>query len=157
MIKANMPCRVSFQVRQRTDSRTILDQNGGENLLGKGDMLFLPPGVASLQRCHGPFVTDDEVRNITDFLRAQGKPEYDVEIKDSGPNAEDIDEEYDEFYDKAVDFIARQGKASTSMIQRQFKIGYNRAARIIECMEREGVVGPQDGSRPRKVLVDPID
>ena len=157
MIKANMPCRVSFQVRQRTDSRTILDQNGGENLLGKGDMLFLPPGVASLQRCHGPFVTDDEVRRITDFLRAQGEPLFEAKITSSSEVDMDESEEYDELYDRAVAFIAQQGKASTSMIQRQFKIGYNRAARIIECMEREGVVGPQDGSRPRKVLVQPMD
>jgi S-DNA-T family DNA segregation ATPase FtsK/SpoIIIE len=155
LIKANMPSRVAFQIRTKVDSRTILDQNGAENLLGKGDMLFLPPGVAALERCHGAFVSDEEVRAVTDFLREQADPVYEAELKtDEGTDAHIEDEEYDELYDQAVAYVCQSAKASTSMIQRQFKIGYNRAARMIEVMEREGVVGPADGARPRKVLVD---
>ncbi|MDG1479654.1 MAG: DNA translocase FtsK 4TM domain-containing protein [Myxococcota bacterium] len=155
LIKANMPSRVAFQIRTKVDSRTILDQNGAENLLGKGDMLFLPPGVAALERCHGAFVSDEEVRTVTDFLRDQASPIYEAELKaDEGTDAHIEEEEYDDFYDQAVAYVCQKGKASTSMIQRQFKIGYNRAARMIEVMEREGVVGPADGARPRKVLVD---
>ena len=154
LIKANMPSRIAFQVRTKVDGRTILDQNGAENLLGKGDMLFLPPGVSGLERIHGPFVADDEVRRVCDFMRDQGEPVYEADIR-----AEDDDgssplspEDYDEHYDSAVHFICQMGKASASMIQREFKIGYNRAARMIEIMEREGVVGPADGARPREVL-----
>ncbi|MCP4807463.1 MAG: hypothetical protein GY884_19130 [Proteobacteria bacterium] len=155
LIKANMPTRIAFQVRSKTDGRTILDQNGAETLLGKGDMLVLPPGVSALMRCHGPFVADEEVSRITDFWRDQGEPSYDAQIRvedDSGIGGVGEDE-YDENYDIAVQIVTEAGKASTSMIQRRLKIGYNRAARIIEMMEREGVVGPADGARPRKVLV----
>ena len=156
LIKANMPSRVAFQIRTKVDSRTILDQNGAENLLGKGDMLFLPPGVSAIERCHGPFVSDEEVQVVTDFLRDQGAPIYEAEIHDPGEggDAKVEDEEYDDLYDLAVAYVCREGKASTSMVQREFKIGYNRAARMIEVMEREGIVGPADGARPRDVLVD---
>ena len=154
IIKANMPSRIAFQVRSRLDGRIILDQNGAESLLGKGDMLFLPPGVAELVRCHGAFVSDDEVRNVCDFLRAQGEPDYEAEIRvEESDDNEMAPEDYDEYYDQAVAYVVQEGKASTSMIQREFKIGYNRAARMVEVMEREGVVGPADGARPRKVLV----
>ena len=154
IIKANMPSRIAFQVRSRLDGRIILDQNGAENLLGKGDMLFLPPGVAELVRCHGAFVSDDEVRNVCDFLREQGEPDYEAEIRVEDEDSEELrPEDYDEYYDQAVAYVVQAGKASTSMIQREFKIGYNRAARMVEIMEREGVVGPADGARPRKVLV----
>ncbi len=149
-----MPARIAFQVRTKIDGRTILDQNGAEALLGKGDMLFLPPGTASLERLHGGFVSDDEVNGVTEFLRAQGMPNYEAEIRVEDGNGRNIDEdEYDELYDEAVAFIVESGKASSSMIQRKFKIGYNRAARIIEVMEQEGVVGAADGARPREVLV----
>ncbi|MGB0640985.1 MAG: DNA translocase FtsK, partial [Myxococcota bacterium] len=154
LIKANMPSRIAFQVRTKIDGRTILDQNGAEALLGKGDMLFLPPGVSALERVHGPFVSDDEVNGVTDFTREQAQPVYEASISASDGTAKSIDEdEYDVLYDEAVAFIVSQGKASSSMIQRQFKIGYNRAARMIEVMEQEEVVGPADGSRPRQVLV----
>ena len=155
LIKANMPTRIAFQVRSKTDGRTILDQNGAETLLGKGDMLVLPPGVSALMRCHGPFVADDEVARVTDFWRDQGEPTYDAEIRVEDETGVGTigDDEYDECYDIAVQIVTEAGKASTSMIQRRLKIGYNRAARIIEMMEREGVVGPADGARPRKVLV----
>jgi S-DNA-T family DNA segregation ATPase FtsK/SpoIIIE len=155
MIKANMPCRISFQVRQRTDSRTILYQNGGENLLGRGDMLFLPPGISSLLRCHGPFISDDEVRRVTDFLRAQAKPTYDAKVIEAKPQAEE-NANKDELYDLTVEYIASMGKASTSMIQRKFRIGYNRAARLMDTMEEEGLIGPADGAKPRKVFAKPI-
>ena len=157
MIKANMPCRISFQVRSRIDSRTILDQSGGETLLGKGDMLFVPPGVSSLIRCHGPFLSDDEVRRVTDHLRSQGKPNYEAKVVvEEDVEGVDVDE-YDALYDQAVEFVCEKGKASTSMIQRRFRIGYNRAARIIDIMEREGIVGPSQGAKQRQVLIKPLE
>ena len=154
LIKANMPSRIAFQVRTKIDGRTILDQNGAEALLGKGDMLFLPPGVASLERLHGAFVSDDEVNGVTDFVREQASPVYEAQISADEGGGRTIDEdEYDELYDEAVAFVCEAGKASSSMIQRKFKIGYNRAARIIDVMEQEGVIGAADGARPRQVLV----
>ena len=154
LIKANMPSRIAFQVRTKIDGRTILDQNGAEALLGQGDMLFLPPGVSALERLHGAFVSDDEVNAVTDFARAQGAPNYEAEIKaDDGAGRSINEDEYDELYDQAVAFVVESGKASSSMIQRRFKIGYNRAARIIEVMEQEGVIGAADGARPREILV----
>ena len=159
LIKANMPTRIAFQVRSKTDGRTILDQNGAETLLGKGDMLLLPPGVSALQRLHAPFVSDEEAGRVTEFWKDQAEPSYDAQIRvqeDEGPG-DMADDDYDDCYDLAVQIVAEAGKASTSMIQRRLKIGYNRAARIMDMMERDGVVGPADGARPRKVLVDPID
>ena len=159
LIKANMPSRISFQVRTKIDSRVILDQAGAETLLGMGDMLFLPPGVSAIQRVHGPFCSDDEVMKVADFLRDQGEPRYEAELKmvdESGQGELFEEEEYDECYDMAVRIVTEAGKASTSMIQRHLKIGYNRAARIIDMMEREGVVGPADGARPRQVLAPPV-
>ena len=159
LIKANMPSRISFQVRTKIDSRVILDQAGAETLLGMGDMLFLPPGVSAIQRVHGPFCSDEEVMQVADFLREQGEPRYEAELKVVDENAQAElfqEEEYDECYDMAVRIVTEAGKASTSMIQRHLKIGYNRAARIIDMMERDGVVGPADGARPRKVLAPPM-
>jgi S-DNA-T family DNA segregation ATPase FtsK/SpoIIIE len=154
LIKANMPSRIAFQVRTKVDGRTILDQNGAETLLGMGDMLFLPPGVSSLERLHGPFLSDEEVRNVTEYLRLQGSPRYEADITASDGDARSVgEEEYDELYDRAVAYVCMMGKASSSMIQREFKIGYNRAARMIEVMEREGLIGAADGARPREVLV----
>jgi DNA segregation ATPase FtsK/SpoIIIE, S-DNA-T family len=114
----------------------------------------LPPGVSALMRIHGPFVADEEVQRVGDYLRAQGEPQYDADIRveDEDGEAPIADDEYDEVYDMAVQIVCEAGKASTSMIQRRLKIGYNRAARIIEMMEREGLVGPADGARPREVL-----
>jgi len=155
IIKANFPTRLTFQVSSRTDSRTIIDTNGAESLLGSGDMLFLPPGTAKLQRIHGAYLSESELIQIIKFLRKQAKPDYDENVtlaaaKDA-TSAED--QEYDERYDDAVALITKTGQASISMIQRHLRIGYNRAARIIEVMEKEGVVGPSDGVRPREVLV----
>ena len=160
LIKANFPARLSFQVASKTDARTILDQKGSESLLGKGDMLFLPPGTSALQRNHGALVEDEEVRRVVDFVREQRAPEYDMDILadvDEGGASDFEDEPYDEFYDQAVAIVAETRQASISYLQRRLKIGYNRAARIVERMEREGVVGPSDGtSKPREVFVDPI-
>jgi S-DNA-T family DNA segregation ATPase FtsK/SpoIIIE len=155
IIKANFPTRLTFQVSSKTDSRTIIDTNGAENLLGSGDMLFLPPGTAKLQRIHGAYISEDELVRVTKFLRAQAKPEYDEKVTEaiaSEPEAPE-DQEYDERYDEAIALITKTGQASISMIQRHLRIGYNRAARIIEVMEKEGVVGPSDGVKPREVLV----
>jgi S-DNA-T family DNA segregation ATPase FtsK/SpoIIIE len=159
IIKANFPTRLTFQVSSRTDSRTIIDSSGAENLLGDGDMLFLPPGTAKLQRIHGAFISEVELARITEFLKGQEPPEYDKTV--TKPRAKEKDafeiEEYDERYDDAVALITQSGQASISMIQRHLRIGYNRAARIIEVMEREGIVGPSDGVKPREVLVKGYD
>ncbi len=155
-IKANFPTRVSFQVSSRTDSRTILDANGAEVLLGNGDMLLLPPGTARLQRIHGAYLSEIEIGQIVEFLKKQQEPVYKEEILKVRPEDEDNKgerEEYDEKYDEAVALVAETRQASISMIQRRLRVGYNRAARMIETMERDGVVGPSDGSRPRDVLV----
>ena len=150
MNKANMPCRMAFQVRSKTDARTIMDRNGAETLLGRGDMLFLPPGTATIVRCHGPFMTDNEVRRITDHLRSQGKPNYEAKVTVSNSDTPSTDSEADSLYDQAVEFVATERKASTSFIQRRFRIGYNRAARIIDMMEADGVIGPSRGSKARE-------
>jgi S-DNA-T family DNA segregation ATPase FtsK/SpoIIIE len=151
IIKANFPARVSFQVSSRTDSRTILDAIGAERLLGKGDMLFLPPGTSKLVRIHGAYVSDADIQRLVDYLRTQQAPAYDgasfAAPHEETPEAQD----YDVKYDAAVALVARLGQASASLIQRHLRIGYNRAARLIEVMERDGVVGPADGSRPREV------
>jgi len=159
IIKANFPTRLSFQVSSRTDSRTIIDTNGAENLLGNGDMLFLPPGTAKLQRIHGAFISEAELSRITEFLKAQKTPEYNKAVVEAPPKEEDESDtlEYDERYDDAVALITKKRQASISMIQRHLRIGYNRAARIIEVMEKEGIVGPSDGAKPREVLVKGYD
>jgi len=156
VIKANFPARVSFQVSSRTDSRTILDQNGSEQLLGQGDMLWLPPGTSRLQRLHGPFVSEKEVNELVAFLRDQGRPEFDDSLLRAAEEAETPampDEERDEMFDLAVAIVAETRNASISYVQRRLKIGYNRAARIVERMEAEGMVGPQEGTRPREVFL----
>jgi len=159
LIKANFPSRISFQVASRVDSRTILDSNGAERLLGAGDMLVLAPGTHRLTRVHGAYISEPEINRITEFLKSIGKPEYDESIvvsHEEGPGPmEDIDD-YDERYDEAVQIVAQTKQASISMLQRRLRVGYNRAARMIEKMEREGVVGPSDGVKPREVLIDPI-
>lgn len=153
IIKANFPTRISFQVSSKVDSRTILDGIGAEHLLGDGDMLFMPPGVGRVVRIHGAFVSEDEIKGVTDFLRNQKKPDYDDTIlsvsEDNG--SDDTELEKDEKYDQAVEVVMQTGQASISMIQRRLRVGYNRAARMIELMEREGIVGPSDGVRPREV------
>jgi S-DNA-T family DNA segregation ATPase FtsK/SpoIIIE len=158
IIKANFPARISFQVSSKIDSRTILDTIGAEHLLGNGDMLFLPPGSSKMIRVHGAFISEVEIRRVVDFLKKQGKPDYDTSIiEEKRAREARVDEEdYDEKYDAAVDFVAETGQASISLIQRRFRIGYNRAARIVERMEAEGVVGPSDGVKPREVLIKKV-
>ena len=152
IIKANFPARISCQVSSRVDSRTILDTNGAESLLGYGDMLFLSPGAGRLQRLHGPYVSEGEIRRIVEFLKQQGTPSYHHEILEEREEENSADELDDEKYKEALEFVMEKGEASISMIQRRFRVGYNRAARIIERMEEEGVVGPSDGVKPREVL-----
>ena len=155
-IKANFPTRISFQVSSKIDGRIIIDQGGAENLLGNGDMLFCPPGSSKLMRIQGAFISETEISKITGFLKEQRKPEYNEEITmgDGDDGAKDIDEsEYDEKYDEAVAVVTQSGQASISYVQRRLRIGYNRAARLIEIMEHEGIVGPQIGAKGREVLV----
>jgi S-DNA-T family DNA segregation ATPase FtsK/SpoIIIE len=154
IIKANISARISFQVSSRTDSRTILDANGAEALLGAGDMLVLPPGTAKLQRIHGAYASETEIRRITDFLRKQRKPDYDDTILNYKEKSEDWDteDEIDEKYEDAVNLVMETRRASISMLQRRLRVGYNRAARMIEMMERQGLVSETDGSKPREVL-----
>jgi DNA segregation ATPase FtsK/SpoIIIE, S-DNA-T family len=151
IIKANFPARISFQVSSRTDSRTILDAIGAERLLGKGDLLFLPPGTSKLLRIHGAYVSEADITRLVAYLRTQQAPVYEVSRfaapREATVEAADPDDKYDE----AVALVARLGQASASLIQRHLRIGYNRAARLIAALERDGVVGPADGSRPREV------
>jgi S-DNA-T family DNA segregation ATPase FtsK/SpoIIIE len=154
IIKANFPTRISFQVSSKTDSRTILDTNGAEALLGAGDMLYLPPGVSKLQRIHGAYVSEAEIKRVTQYLRDQKEPVYDESIMTmEEPTAPEVEEDLDEKYDEAVRIVRETRQVSISMIQRKLRIGYNRAARLVEIMEREGVVGSADGGRTREVLV----
>ncbi len=160
VIKANFPARVSFQVSSRTDSRTILDQNGAETLLGDGDLLFLPPGTSRLQRLHGSYVSEKEVGELAAFLRDQGSPDFDetlIRISEESDTRQRHGEDVDELFDRAVSIVAETRNASISYIQRRLKIGYNRAARIIEQMEEDGMVGPQEGTKPREVFLRGVD
>ena len=152
VIKANFPTRISFQVSSKTDSRTILDANGAEHLLGSGDMLFLPPGTSRLVRVHGAYVSEVEILRVVEHWKKQGRPVYDPSILEAKEEAQETDADgYDEMYDQAVALVTETRQASISMIQRRLRVGYNRAARMIEKMEQEGVVGPADGSKPREV------
>jgi len=161
LIKANFPARISFQVTSKVDSRTILDTQGAERLLGAGDMLFLPPGSSHLQRIHGPYVSEKEVKAVVEYLKACGKPEYladinSVEIEeDSQSGTGEVEGVDDELYKEALRIAYQHGKISVSMLQRKLRIGYNRAARLVERMEEEGIVGPSDGVRPRPVIGSP--
>ncbi len=161
LIKANFPSRISFKVSSKVDSRTILDTVGAEKLLGNGDMLFMPPGKSELIRLHGAYISDREIEAVAEFWKRQAEPEYNQEIFEkpkvngvsSGSEEVPIRDDYDELYDEAVEFVSGLGYASASLLQRHFKIGYNRAARLIEMMEKEGIVGPAQGSKPREVLI----
>jgi S-DNA-T family DNA segregation ATPase FtsK/SpoIIIE len=155
VIKANFPSRISFRVTQKVDSRTILDQMGAQQLLDKGDMLFIPPGSSKMMRLHGPYVTVEETAEIVKHLKFQAQPVYNQTIlEDSSEQGEqpELDQEVDEMYDEAVRIVVEMGKASTSTLQRRLRLGYGRAARLIDMMERDGIVGAADGSKPREVL-----
>jgi len=155
LIKANLPARISLQVTSRVDSRTILDAIGAERLLGAGDMLFLPPGTAHLRRLHGPFVSENELVKVCRFIRAQRAPDYRMEILETAAveGASEDGGDRDPLYDEAVRIVTDAGQASISMIQRRLRIGYNRAARMVEEMERDGLVLPADGARPRELRI----
>jgi S-DNA-T family DNA segregation ATPase FtsK/SpoIIIE len=154
LIKANFPSRISFRVAARVDSRTILDSIGAERLLGKGDMLFLPPGSSRLTRIHGCFVSEKEIARLTSYLRKVGKPVFDDTVGKTERTTEAVEaEDRDELFDEAVRFVVQSKQASTSMLQRRFRIGFSRAGRLVDIMERDGIVGPADGSKPREILV----
>ncbi len=161
LIKANFPSRISFRVATRVDSRTVLDVMGAEHLLGKGDMLYLPPGSSRLTRVHGSFVSEAETNRVVDFWKQQAQPEYDQTFLIAPPtddeegDAEAVDEVEDPLYQEAVRVVCEMGKASTSTLQRRLRLGYGRAARILDMMQRDGIIGPPDGSRPRDVLKRP--
>ena len=163
LIKANVPTRMSFRLATKVDSRTILDSNGAESLLGRGDMLFLPPGTSRLQRVHAPFVTEKEIAAVTDFWKKQGDAEYvqgflESPKDDKGRELDmsaDGDDADDELFEDAVRLVMEFGKASTSLLQRRLRIGYGRAAHLIDMMERDGIVGPAEGSKPREILKPP--
>ncbi len=157
LIKANFPSRISFKVSARVDSRTILDSIGAEHLLGRGDMLFLPPGSARLTRVHGAYVTEQEIARLTSYLRKVGKPTYDDSVGKTESRADGAvePEDRDDLYDEAVRFVVQSGQASTSMLQRRFRIGFSRAGRLVDVMERDGIIGPADGSKPREIRVAP--
>ncbi|MBN8249135.1 MAG: DNA translocase FtsK, partial [Verrucomicrobia bacterium] len=168
VIKANIPARIAFQVAAKVDSRTILDQMGADKLLGKGDMLYLPPGSGRLLRCQGALITDHEIEKVVAHIAAQGKPSYDVEIHQAlqkaqgsmgsmslDPDDDDTMSDEDEaLLAKSMDVIRSEKKASTSLLQRRLKIGYGRAARLLDVLEDRGVVGPSKGAEPRDVLID---
>jgi S-DNA-T family DNA segregation ATPase FtsK/SpoIIIE len=160
IIKANFPTRIAYRVSQKVDSRTILDEQGAEHLLGKGDMLIKLNGTGETMRVQCPWVSEEEVQRVTDFLRTQGEPVYDETIlrsRDEEGGTEDLgDAEQDPMYDDAVRLVAETRRCSTSWLQRKLQLGYNRAARIVEMMERRGLVGPANGAKDREVLVDPL-
>jgi S-DNA-T family DNA segregation ATPase FtsK/SpoIIIE len=166
IIKANLPSRIAFQVASQVDSRTIIDTKGADTLIGRGDMLFSPPGSSRLVRAQGAYVSDDEISKLVEFLKKNGPPQYaqavQIEIdrdpdaeEEDGPEAADGDlGDDDELFKQAVDVLKSTRRASTSMLQRRLRIGYNRAARIMEIMEEKGIVGPENGSSPREILAD---
>jgi len=162
LIKANVPTRISFRLASKVDSRTIIDDNGAESLLGRGDMLFRPPGTSRLMRLHAPYVSEKETAAVVEFWKAQGEAEY-VEGFLEAPREErkemegdgSAEGDDDDLFDDAVRLVFEFGKASTSLLQRRLRIGYGRAAHLIDLMERDGLVGPADGSRPRELLKHP--
>ena len=162
LIKANIPSRISFAVSSSIDSRTILDMTGAEKLLGKGDMLFLPMGESAPDRIQGSFVSEEEIKKIVDYTISQQKAQFDSNFMDldsvdqnkkNNPVSNEKEEYDDPLYNEIVEFVVTSGKASASLLQRRFKLGYNRAARIIDLLEERGIIGPQNGSKPREVLV----
>ncbi len=154
LIKANLPSRISFRVSSKTDSRTILDANGAEQLLGRGDMLFLPPASSRVIRLHGPYISEQESARLASFLRKQGKPVYDNTITAEEKKLEGVEMEKDDLYDEAARIIVSSGQASISYLQRRLRIGFSRAARLVDMMEMEGLVSPGNGGKAREVLVD---
>jgi DNA segregation ATPase FtsK/SpoIIIE, S-DNA-T family len=158
VIKANIPTRIAFQVASALDSRVILDENGAERLLGQGDMFYRPPGTSRLIRSQGVLVTDDEIRELVEFVSAQGTPAFDSSIQDQLESSAQVEEEVSEedelLVEKCLEIIRQEKRASTSMLQRRLRLGYTRAARVVDILERRGILGPGDGAKPREILVD---
>jgi S-DNA-T family DNA segregation ATPase FtsK/SpoIIIE len=158
VIKANIPSRIAFQVASKIDSRVILDENGADRLLGQGDMLYLPPSASRLIRAQGVLVTDDEIHGLVEFVKKQGSPAFDTAMHEklqsaAGPE-EDVTEEDEELVEKCLEIIRQEKKASTSLLQRRLRLGYTRAARIVDILEQRGILGPGEGAKPREILVD---
>jgi S-DNA-T family DNA segregation ATPase FtsK/SpoIIIE len=158
IIKANIPSRIAFQVASKIDSRVILDENGAEKLLGQGDMLYLPPGTSKYTRAQGVLVTEEEIHRIVEFVSKQAEPKFDSGIHEklnsTTPPEEDVSDEDEELVVKCLEIIRQENRASTSMLQRRLKLGYTRAARVMDILETRGIVGPKDGARDREILVD---
>ncbi|HZE12640.1 MAG TPA: DNA translocase FtsK, partial [Chthoniobacterales bacterium] len=159
VIKANIPSRIAFQVASKIDSRVILDENGADRLLGQGDMLYLPPSTSRLIRAQGVLVTDDEIHRLVEFVSAQSPPTYDTSMQDklqlsSSSTDEDVTEEDEELVEKCLEIIRQEKRASTSLLQRRLRLGYTRAARIVDILEQRGILGPGEGAKPREILVD---
>jgi S-DNA-T family DNA segregation ATPase FtsK/SpoIIIE len=159
VIKANIPSRIAFQVASKIDSRVILDENGADRLLGQGDMLYLPPSTSRLIRAQGVLVTDDEIHRLVEFVSAQSPPTFDVSMQDklqstSTMDEEDVTEEDEELVEKCLEIIRQEKRASTSLLQRRLRLGYTRAARIVDILEQRGILGPGEGAKPREILVD---
>ncbi len=155
VIKANIPSRIAFAVSSQTDSRTILDGGGAEKLLGRGDMLFIPIGASKPVRVQGAFLSDDEVERVVEYVIGQQKAQYQEDMipQDVPDTKQEVE---DELYDEAVQLVVEMQTASVSMLQRRFRVGYTRAARLIDAMEMNGVVGPYEGSKPREVLINDV-
>jgi S-DNA-T family DNA segregation ATPase FtsK/SpoIIIE len=159
VIKANIPSRIAFQVASKIDSRIVLDENGADRLLGQGDMLYLPPSTSRLIRAQGVLVTDEEIRRLVEFVSAQSPASYDVAIHEkissnSSGDEEDVTDEDEELVEKCLEIIRQEKRASTSLLQRRLRLGYTRAARIVDILEQRGILGPGEGAKPREILVD---
>jgi S-DNA-T family DNA segregation ATPase FtsK/SpoIIIE len=159
VIKANIPSRIAFQVASKIDSRVILDENGADRLLGQGDMLYLPPSTSRLIRAQGVLVTDEEIHRLVEFVSAQSPPSFDLSVQDTlelstVSSDEDVTEEDEELVEKCLEIIRQEKRASTSLLQRRLRLGYTRAARIVDILEQRGILGPGEGAKPREILVD---
>jgi S-DNA-T family DNA segregation ATPase FtsK/SpoIIIE len=159
LIKANSPCRIAFQVSSALDSRVIMDRKGADKLVGKGDMLYLPPGTSQLIRAQGTMVTDEEIHKLVDHCCNHGQPQFEVnlgEVASEGADAEssEITPEDEAILEKVLEVISTERKASTSLIQRRLRLGYTRAARMMDILEMRGIIGPGDGAKPREILVE---
>jgi S-DNA-T family DNA segregation ATPase FtsK/SpoIIIE len=158
VIKANIPSRIAFQVASKIDSRVILDENGADRLLGQGDMLYLPPSTSRLVRAQGVLVTDEEIRRLVEFVSAQAPPAFDAtmheKLQAASAAADDVTEEDEELVEKCIEIIRQEKRASTSLLQRRLRLGYTRAARIVDILEQRGILGPGEGAKPREILVD---
>jgi S-DNA-T family DNA segregation ATPase FtsK/SpoIIIE len=158
VIKANIPSRIAFQVASKIDSRVILDENGADRLLGQGDMLYLPPSASRLIRAQGVLVTDEEIRRLVEFVSAQGHPGFDPamheKLQAAASSNEEVTDEDEELVEKCLEIIRQEKRASTSLLQRRLRLGYTRAARIVDILEQRGILGPGEGAKPREILVD---